>query len=367
MAKNLVNVESVNDRALRLRWRYGGKRYCLALGLSDNVTNRTVAEGKARQIELDILSGHFDLTLDRYRLQPKLEQRVRTTVPELFQKFILEKEKDVYARTMKKYDVALKNLSEYFRAKQAVEITENLAQAFSESLSSAISDSTLKERIGIIRAAWDYGIKLKLVHENPWEVVLRRIKVSPKQPPKPFTKLEMDKIIQGFKADLHYDFYANYVEFLLYSGVRIGEAIALRWSHVSDDCSTVWIGESMSNGVLKTTKTNKSRVLKLSQRLQKLLICRKPEAIAPQRLIFEAKNGGFLDAHNFRNRAWVKVLARADVPYRKPYNTRHTMISHALESGLSPTAVAQLSGHDVETLYQNYAGSVQSHPQLPDF
>jgi integrase len=363
--KSIVSIEALSDRGLRLRWRHNSKRHCLALGLQDSLTNRTVAEAKARQIELDIVSGHFDESLDRYRLQSKLEQRGRLTISELFQRFMNEKEKDVYKRTMEKYQVTLKSLQKHFANKQAVELTEVLGQEFANSLK--LSELTLKERIGLVRAAWDYGIKLNLVQDNPWEAVLRRIRVSPKQAPKPFTREEIGKIIEAFRSDCYYNHYANYVEFLLLSGVRIGEAIGLRWGHISDDCSSVWIGESISSGVRKTTKTNKARVIKLSKRLQTLLLERKPEQFDPEMLVFPAKQGGCLDAHNFRNRAWVSILEKAEVPYRKPYNTRHTMVSHALESGMSPATVAQLTGHDVQTLYQSYAGSVQSHPQLPDF
>jgi integrase len=91
------------------------------------------------------------------------------------------------------------------------------------------------------------------VQHNPWEAVLRRIKVPPKQAPKPFTREEMSAVITAFRSDRYYSFYADYVEFLLLSGVRIGEANSLRWRHVADDCSTMWIGESLSRGVRKIT------------------------------------------------------------------------------------------------------------------
>jgi integrase len=275
-----------------------------------------------------------------------------------------EKEKDIYKRTLEKYQVTLKLLQDRFGNKQAVELTEMLGQEFADSLQ--LSESSRKERIGLVKAAWDYGIKLNLVQHNPWEAVLRRIKVPPKQAPKPFTREEMSAIIETFRADIYYSFYADYVEFLLRSGVRIGEAIGLRWGHIADDCSTMWIGESLSRGVRKTTKTNRARVINLSKRLQELLQQRRPEQPDPDALVFPAKRGGSIDSHDFRNRAWVSVLQKAGIPYRKPYNTRHTLVSHALESGMSPSAVAQITGHDVQTLYQNYAGSVQSHPQLPD-
>ncbi|NJM28650.1 MAG: hypothetical protein HC856_11505 [Pseudanabaena sp. RU_4_16] len=48
--KSIVSIEALSDRGLRLRWRHNGKRHCLALGLQDSLTNRTVAEAKARQL-----------------------------------------------------------------------------------------------------------------------------------------------------------------------------------------------------------------------------------------------------------------------------------------------------------------------------
>jgi integrase len=320
---SIVSIEALSNRGLRLRWRHSGKRHCLALGLPDSLTNPAVAEAKARQIELDIVSGHFDESLDRYRLQPRAEERVRLSVPELFERFMKEKEKDVYKRTMEKYHVTLKYLRAYFGNKQVTELTEALGQKFADSLQ--LAELTLRERITLVKAAWDYGIKLNLVQHNPWEAVLRRIKVPPKQAPKPFTREEMNAIIAVFRADVYYSFYADYVEFLLLSGVRIGEAIGLRWRHVVEDCSTMWIWESLSRGVRKTTKTNRARVIKLSKRLQELLQQRRPEQPEPDALVFPAKRGGSIDSHDFRNRAWVRKIANSETgaiaqTYRPTYH-----------------------------------------------
>jgi integrase len=54
------------------------------------------------------------------------------------------------------------------------------------------------------------------------------------------------------------------------------------------------------------------------------------------------------------------------VSYRKPYNTRHTFISHALASGMNPMTIAQMAGHDPEVLFANYAADIQGGLQLPD-
>ncbi len=66
-SKGSVQVIASNRR-LQLRFRYAGKRRYLSLGLPDDRDNRLAAEMKARQIQLDILSGNFDETLDKYRI-----------------------------------------------------------------------------------------------------------------------------------------------------------------------------------------------------------------------------------------------------------------------------------------------------------
>jgi integrase len=66
--------------------------------------------------------------------------------------------------------------------------------------------------------------------------------------------------------------------------------------------------------------------------------------------VFQSARGGAIDDHNFRNRAWTTILEGLGVDYRKPYNTRHTFISHALDMGMNPVEVAQLTGHDVAAI-----------------
>jgi integrase len=37
-----------------------------------------------------------------------------------------------------------------------------------------------------------------------------------------------------------------------------------------------------------------------------------------------------------------------------------------LEAGMNPVVVASITGHDVQTLYRNYAGCVVSRPSVPE-
>lgn len=97
-----------------------------------------------------------------------------------------------------------------------------------------------------------------------------------------------------------------------------------------------------------------------------MLLDRRLTNLDPDGLVFNSPTGKVIDDQNFRNRAWKTVLTRLEIDYRKPYTTRHTLISHALDLGMNPVMVAQLTGHDVQTLYENYAGNVNSRPMLPE-
>lgn len=363
-SKGEVVVEVFKSR-LRLRWSYLGKRYCLSIGLPDRKVNRLNAERKARQIEGDIATGNFDPTLKKYKLQAVLKQNLIPALS-LFERFSESKAKYLAKPTLAKYAAVAGYFKEYFKDTDAGEITPQETEGFTDWLLARMEPITAKDRLSLIKACWQWGIKQDLVMSNPWTEATKYIKLTPKQMPKPFSREEIGAIIQAFRSDRYYHPYTDFVEFLFGIGCRTGEAIGLQWQHISDDCSTVWIGESLSRGVRKSTKTNRARTITLTPRLQAMLLSRRPSGYKPKDLVFPSLTGKPIDDNNFRNRAWKTILTMLEIDYRKPYTTRHTLISHALDLGMNPVMIAQLTGHDVETLYKNYAGNVNSRPRLPE-
>ena len=202
--------------------------------------NRTVAEQKARQIELDIASSHFDPSLDRYKPQVPTRTKQVSAVA-LFQKFMDYKAAEIYQRSLEKYKATQTYLQQYFKDKPASAISDREAEQFTEWLVQEIAPITAKERLTLINACWAWALQKELVVSNPWKDLVSRIKVPPKQMPKPFTREEIGAIIRGFRTDRYYHHYADYVEFLFGTGCRTGEAIGLRWQHLSEDCATVWM------------------------------------------------------------------------------------------------------------------------------
>jgi integrase len=363
--KGTVSVTADRGR-LRLGWRHEGKRYFLFIGLPDSITNRRVATAKATQIELDILSGHFDPTLKRYKAE--LHSHIETAVTELFEEFIQYKSKTVTAATLDKYRGLLKYLWEFFGDRSISEVGLNEAERFTAWYDSQkLSKVVIRERIGLLSACWEWAMEKAYVEANPWIEMPYRIRVPPKQMPKPFTQGEIKAIVEAFRHDRYYHHYANFVEFRFGSGCRTGEIVGLCWRHVSGDCSTIWIGEALVKGKRKATKTNRARYITLTPKLQAMLQeLKQASGGNSDDLIFTGPKGAPIDGKNFAQRAWKKILTKLGIDYQRPYYTRHTLISHALDKGMNPVEVAQLTGHDVQTLYRNYAGSVNSRPRLPE-
>jgi integrase len=362
--KSAVKVEEFKGR-LRLRWGHQGRRYCLSLGLYDSPRARTVAEGRANVIELDLMTGNFDPTLGRY--QPGGQAPVETqglTVSALFGAFFQHRAKRFTGDTQQRYQSVLRKLEGFFGAAAVLSVDEATAERFAASLE-ALQPITQSQYLGLVNAAWVWGIKQGTATGNPW-IEVRKIQVPPQQRPQPFTKEEITAILDGFRRSRYYSYYMDYVTFLLGTGCRSGEVVGLQWCNLTDGNSKVWIGQSVTNRRRKSTKTNKAREFKLPGYLVTLLNVRMPEDCKPNDLVFPALRGGPIDVRNFRNRAWVAVLKEAGVTYRKPYSTRHTYISHNLKGGGNPVTTSQVTGHNVRTLYDHYAADVEGGLQCSD-
>jgi integrase len=325
------------DGYLRLRWRHEGKRYTIALGLLEHdAIAQQLAAQRANTIQLDILSGNFDDSLLKYK--PKkidsLPLVVTASPRSIYQAFLEFKRSQVSAATFKKYLSFLPDLG-YLQP-------ENILQY----LGDRNNPETVKRKLEWLAQAYKYaGI------DNPFEIAQKLHKVPPKLSPRPFTEDEVKKILIGFSEISPH--YLPYVQFCLSTGARLQEVNCLTWSQISDNYEIIEILDF---------KRGKKRSFKLPE----LAIAAIKAACKNGEYVFTSAEGQKIDAGNFRNRHWRKVLEIQGIDYRRPYLCRSTAISHALASGASPMMIAAVTGHDVETLYRDYAGFIESSPTMPD-
>ena len=236
-------------------------------------------------------------------------------------------------------------------------------------LSLKIAPATFNKKLSYLRACGEWAVTEGLLSVNPW------LKVKPrkntKEIIKPFSQNEAARIIVGFEKS--YPTWVPFTKFLFLSGCRMSEAIGLQWKHINSERGEICICESLAqskdgNGyerIRKSTKTGSVRFLKINSELAKVLEQVSPASKNPEDLIFLNPAGtSHIDSNNSRDR-WKKVLAAANIPYRRPHVIRHSFASHAIEQGCPLTGVAYLLGHsDTRMVAQTY-GHLINRPSLP--
>jgi integrase len=353
-----ITIE-VRKGRLVLRWNDGNKRHNLSTGAYDNPIGWAQAERKRAEIRTDWEAGYYDSTLVKYRPKTRGKNASEITAVQLFNRFAAHqlKEKGLTQRSIDTRYKPIARMLEKHLDKPANLIGKRDAEAFALIAAKTLSGRTIKERVWLLCSAWNWAQdKYSVDRINPWEGISTRFKIAPKQAVKPFTEYELREIRSAFYNHPNYHHYADFVSFLTNTACRFGEAAGLRWKHLGANYTTVWIGESLSRGTRRTTKTGKARTVMLSPVIQKMLIARFNQLNpSPDDLVFPSPKGAAINDQNFRPRAWTKILDKCGIEYRRPYALRHSAISHALASGANPIAIAEQTGHSIKVLFETYS------------
>lgn len=377
----------VSHGRLQLRFRHGGKREYISLGFSDTPQNRKLAEMKAREIELDILSGHFDETKDKYKPQAKRKTQtkeeitptVTPSIQELWTQYTEYKASSV-KETTQEYYVSFAKLFD-----QLGEVPLMEAIRVKAGLEKITTVYQVKKTLMQLNAACKWALKHRLIDSNPYEGMSNempkyRYQVEPK--PNAFTAEERDQVIQAFKdhrgnwngrgyTGYSYSHYAPFVEFLFLTGCRPSEAVGLRWGNVAEDCDSVRFVESITSSGrgklirVEGSKNNKKRTFPCSNRLKSLLVSIKPEDVDPDALVFPSPKGGVINYNNFANNAWQRIVGSIKSD-STPYSCRDTFITIQILKRIPESVIAQWCDTSVEMIQRHYADFLKMMSLRPE-
>ena len=372
--KGSVVVFNSHDR-LQLRFRFGCKRHYISLGLADTLINRRFAELKAAEIEQDILKEKFDTTLEKYKSASEREknnlssEETNQSLPnldELWKKYSEFKKPQVspstFAKDFKRHGNHISNLP-----------TRSLdrASVIRDWLLKHKSVDTAKRCLTQIKACCKWSVKEKLLEANPFDQMTITLPKGTDEYAdiNPFSREERDLIIQTFAGDRYYSFYTPYVQFLFLTGCRPSEAIALQWKHIN--LKAVQFRQSVvisEEGLVckQGLKTQKKRDFPINSQLQAILAQIKPNSVQLDSFIFSSPKGKYLDHSNFSSRAWKSILAKANIPYRKSYQTRHTFITMCVEAHYNSTVIGRWTGTSAKMIDKHYGATNFANLEPPN-
>ena len=155
----------------------------------------------------------------------------------------------------------------------------------------------------------------------------------------------------------------------LYTGLRIGELLALTWSDIDFGKGLLFVSKSCHDGndghnhirIIDTPKTSQShRVIPLPKQLLPLLKSLKKRSIC-EYIVADGDKPVFVRSYQ---RTFELLLKKLHIPHKGFHSLRHTFATRAIECGVDVKTLAELLGHKNATITLNrYAHSLLEHKQ----
>lgn len=316
--------------------------------------------GKTRQEAAEKLSNYLNESKKGIYIEPN-RYTVSTWLDDWYNNYVVNR---VKTSTRQSYDTCIRvhikpNLGFY----KLSDLKSGTIQGFYNKLfANGKSRGRIRIVHNVLRAALQAAYLNDIIAKNPAgekRVLLPQSTV--KEPLKVFTP-EEQKAIEKFclKERL-----GTAILLDLYTGLRLGELVALTWEDIDFEKRTIKINKQLNrvrtfdkNASTRTviklnlyTKTSEDRVISVSQNVLNLLEIYREQEI--ENKIYETKDkdfvfgdekGGYLDPIRLTN-AYARILKCANVKYRKFHALRHTFATRALELNIPVKIVSKILGH----------------------
>jgi len=230
----------------------------------------------------------------------------------------------------------------------------HLQGLYRERLDSGLSGSTVQKVHHVLHKAFAQAVRWDLIPRNPADSVK-----APTPTPKemnPLSASEARRLLEAAQGDR---LEALYVA-AIHTGMRRGELLGLKWKDVDLEGTTIRVRRTLTREgtgyALGEPKTKKSRrTVKLTQRTVEALRSHRKRQLEEklrvgslyqdQGLVFASEGGGFINPSNLRQRSFIPLLERADLPQITFHDLRHTCASLLFQRNVHPKFVQDLLGH----------------------
>ena len=235
----------------------------------------------------------------------------------------------------------------------------SLLQNGNKKTGKGLSANSINTVISVIQSSLKTAHLLGLTREYTADK-LKRPKLKEK-PVECFTLAEQKQIEQAIlngKKDKLYG-----IILCLYSGLRIGELMALGWSDIDLAKGILTVSKSCHDGkgglVIDDPKTAASRrVIPLPKQLLPILKALKKRSDSP---FVVSANGKPVSVRSYQ-RSFELLLKKSDIPHKGFHSLRHTFATRAIECGMDVKTLSEILGHKNPTVTLNrYAHSLMEH------
>lgn len=372
-----------------LKYRHLGKQRWLTLGEHGEITP-TQARDRATDARAKIRQG-IDPAEELRRKDEAAPAAAPITFRQAAARYLKEATKHLAATTREDRQGLLREKDErheagpilkYFGGFALAEIGRKQLLDWYTSELQAMSPKTARNRIDAVSCVFAHAIDLEIIDANQVDAlraVLRRrnrtkearSRLDPSRNIRPIERSEEIQRLLAASAARPWiddeDGRAGGADdghiltlLLLDAGLRLGEALGLRWGDVrlgrdaSDPARALVISQTRARGRHEgVTKSGRARTVALSRRLRAVLQARFLAAGRPSSTERVLPNA---DSSNYRKRHFARACVAAKIGARSPKDLRDTYASWLLSVGVQLGYVSQQLGHaDVAVTARHYA------------
>jgi integrase len=228
------------------------------------------------------------------------------------------------------------------------------------------AEATIAQPLVVLRAIFRLARTRRLVSRSPMD------DLDPAELPRPKQGLTGRRLDEGELAALcHHapEGYRNVVTLLAYTGLRLSEALGLRWCdidfvegelHVTGQLSRPKKGQPARVVEAKTLAS--VRIVPLWPAVERVLVdqLRAEQQAGRGRdgdFVFYARNGQPLEQRNVARRGVEAAAKAAGLGHVTPHDLRRSFCSLAGRRGVDPVEAAAITGHSLATWTKSYAAS----------
>jgi integrase len=356
MSKKLPSNLVLRGKTYYIRFSENGKDKWRSAGTSDKQKAKTIAEAFHARREQDKLADQND------EVQKLLAPRKVITFQQARDQYISARSAVLKAASLYSYNNYGKHLLPEFGDRPLHLITIADVEDFKNYLVSgkslggkSLGGKYANEVLRHARSICAVQVEAGVISQNPFAgvVFLREDKGASRQDEiDPLSAAELSAVLASLS-----DEWRPIFTLLAYTGMRPGEAFALKWKSIDLKTGEAKITANRVRGTEDSPKTASSkRVVYLIPPVVDMLRSLKRNRTVHNLddYVFVARDGMPYDKHI--DGTWRRALKNADIRHRSSYQLRHSYISLALQNGIEPGWIQRQVGHsNLKMIYETYA------------
>jgi len=213
--------------------------------------------------------------------------------------------------------------------------------------------------LSVINRIFKYAVLMDILNTNPLDKVIKPKSRQTQRKGNFLTKEELKEFLK-LAQDTTLSYFFPLVHLMSYTGLRQGEALALKWSDIDFENKKITVDKTATRikerQTLQTPKTkNSKRVISIDPATLSILKSWKKDQIkiyfkngkhfeGDENFIFTNQRGEWVHIHNFI-RYFKRFIADHKLKQITPHGLRHTHASLLFSAGVEPKNISDRLGH----------------------